>query len=99
MVSVGKVTRTTLKGLIKQKQHDIRVAREIAQEAKLQQTVKNAVRSVFPYGKYYLQVGEECGEKSRLKSSLVYENALDFVESDWAPWSKSYRTKCINYKA
>ena len=99
MVSVQKLKSVTLKGLMKQKQHEIRMAQAAAAELRLQNTIKNAAKSVYPKGLMYLQVGRECGDEFvAQKYSNTWQSIVDFSESDWAPWSKIYRITKARHK-
>ena len=91
MPSVQKISRNTLKGLLKQKQQEMRAAQAAAAEARLKRMIKSTAKSVFPYGNLYLQVGNECDVFVAKNCAREYHSRLDFSDSVWAPWSKCYK--------
>ena len=90
MVSIHKVSRTTMKTIIKQKQKALRIAQSAAAQSRLDAYIKNIAKSTQVKGKLYSQVGE-VNENFSVRN-LIY-SINEFESSNWAPWSPVSRIK------
>ena len=67
------------------------IKRQIAEEARLQQITREAVKSVAE-PRFVLNINKNLlNENTVQKTTQDYSGKLDLVDSIWAPWSKNFK--------
>ena len=92
MAVIRKIPKTSLslKTIINNKQRELKQAQAIASELRTQKMFEDAAKSMMPCSRLHLQMNNS-GDEFIKNKKFVFETPIELSDSDWAPWSISYK--------
>lgn len=91
VLKISPVKKINMAQIMRQQKSAQRKAQKVAEEAKLNEIIKNAAKSVYGSGNVFVDVNKGFMNESVNDRILGYKSLLDSCHGDWAPWSKSFK--------